>query len=195
MQRHLIKYLVPLAIGASLLALGGCASAPELRVNLDRATDFAKYRSFGFVSPLGTDRGDIQSLVSQSLIAATQRELEARGLRLDTSAPQLLINFNAAMSDKLRVASTPASTGYLGRGYYGYRSYSAWPLYADQTIVSQYTEGTLNIDVIDAARKQLVWEAVVTNSVTQRDLNDVSAALNLAVTTAFARFPIAAPGK
>ncbi len=195
MKQRLIQYLLSLAIGSSLLVLGGCASVPDVRVNWDRTADFTQYRTFGFVSPLGTDRGDIQSLVSQSLIAATQRELEARGLRLDASAPQLLINFNAALADKLRVSSTPAPLGFGGRGYYGYRTYSAWPLYADQTIVSQYTEGTLNVDVIDAARKQLVWEGVVTNSVTQKDLNDVPAAINTAVTAAFARFPVAPKAK
>jgi hypothetical protein len=43
--------------------------------------------------------------------------------------------------------------GFYGGGYYGYRGslYSPWPLYVDQTVVSNYKEGTLNIDIIDAA--------------------------------------------
>lgn len=38
-------------------------------------------------------------------------------------------------------------------GYHGYRGdmYSAWGGY--DTTVSEYTEGTLNVDVVDPARK------------------------------------------
>lgn len=182
-------------LAAALLA-GGCATGPDVRVDYDRAADFASYKTFAFVSPLGTDRAGYQSVVSLHLKAATQRELEARGMRLNSAAPQLLVNFNAALSDKLRVSTAPTMTvGVgMGRGYYGYRAgmYTAWPLYADQTHVTQYKEGTLNIDVVDAARKQLVWEGVVTGSVTQNTLDDVQAAVNTAVAAAFAKFPIPA---
>ena len=194
MSNRLNKYLLPLAMSAALL-VAGCASAPEVRVNFDQSTDFTQYQTYGFMSPLGTDRGGYQSLVSQSLKAATQRELEARGLRLEANAPQLLINFNGALNDKLRVTTVP--TAYPVGGYYGYRGgmYSAWPMYADQTMVSQYTEGTLNIDVVDAARKQLVWEGVVTNSVTQKDLDNPKNAIDAAVTAAFAKYPIPAKAR
>ena len=195
MLKRWTRTLLPLLGAATLLALGGCASAPEVRVDYDRTADFASYQTFGFASPLGTDRGGYQSVISQHLKASTQREMEARGMRLDSAAPQLLINFNATLNDKLRVSTMPYMT--MGIGYYGYRGgmYSAWPLYADQTVVTQYREGTLNIDVVDAARKQLVWEGVVTNSVTQKDLDNIAAAIDSAVTAAFAKFPIAAPAK
>jgi len=182
-------------LAAALLA-AGCASGPEVRADYDRTADFASYKTFAFASPLGTDREGYQSVVSLHLKAAAQRELEARGLRLDSAAPQLLVNFNAALNDKLRVSTAPTMTmGVgMGRGYYGYRAgmYTAWPLYADQTHVTQYKEGTLNIDVVDTARKQLVWEGVVSGSVTQKTLDDVQAAVNAAVAAAFTKYPVPA---
>ncbi|MFZ4538185.1 DUF4136 domain-containing protein [Propionivibrio sp.] len=192
MPSRLKKHLLPLAMAALILVLGGCASTPDVRVDFDRSTDFTQYQTFAFASPLGTDRGGYQSIVSQRLKVATQREMEARGMRLVTSSPQLLVNFNAELTDKLRVTTIPAPV--MGYGYYGYRYglYTAWPLYADQTIVTQYKEGTLNIDVVDAARKQLVWEGIVTGSVTQKDLDNVQAAIDNAVAAAFARYPIPA---
>jgi Domain of unknown function (DUF4136) len=198
-MNHLsLRRLLPF-IAASLLVLAGCASAPDVRVDYDRTADFTRYKTFGFASPLGTDRGGYQSIVSQHLKAATQRELEARGLRLDPVAPQLLVNFNAALNEKLRVSTVPVMTMGIGmgRGYYGYRTglYSAWPLYAEQTTVSPYSEGTLNIDVVDAARKQLVWEGVVTDSVSQKTLDNVQAAIDVAVAAAFAKYPLPAPAK
>lgn len=177
----------------ALMMLGGCASTPEVRVDFDRSADFTQYKTFGFASPLGTDRGGYQSIVSQYLKAATQREMEARGMRLEAGAPQLLVNFNAALNEKLRVTSVPS----MGYGYYGYRGglYSVWPMYRDQATATPYTEGMLNIDVIDAARRQLVWEGVVTGSVTQVQLDNVQAAIDAAVAAAFLKYPIAGPAK
>ncbi|HEY6510339.1 MAG TPA: DUF4136 domain-containing protein [Burkholderiaceae bacterium] len=180
-----------LLCGAGLLWLAGCASGPNVRTNVDPTADFAQYKTFGFANPLGTDRTGYRSIVSQHLMDATQRELEARGLRRVEGSPQLLVNFNARLSDKLQV--TPSMAPMVGGGYYGYRRgfYGAWPMYETNT-VTQYTEGTLNIDLVDAARKQLVWEGVVTDTVTQSDLAAVQPALYAAVAAAFAKYPVPA---
>lgn len=192
-------HLLPLAVAASLVLLGGCASGPDVRVEYDPTTQFTQYQTFGFVSPLGTDRYGYEGFVSQYLRAATQREMEARGMRLVSSNPQLLVNFNAVLTEKLHVTTVPGpmiGIGY-GGGYYGYRTgiYGAWPLYYDQTIVTPYQEGTLNIDVVDAARKQLVWEGVVTDVVTQEMRDNLQASIDAAVAAAFAQYPIQPAGK
>lgn len=195
MTPRIVRTLLPLALAASLLALAGCATGPDVHVNFDRTADFTQYKTFGFASPLGTDRGGYQSIVSQRLKAATQREMEARSMRLDASAPQLLVNFSGALNEKLRVTTTPSMDIGMGMGfgggYYGYRGgmYSTWPLYADETTVRPYTEGTLNIDVVDASRKQLVWEGVVTGTVTQTNLDNVQPVIDAAVKVAFAKYP------
>lgn len=190
MKARWMKNLLPLAVAASLLVLGGCASGPDVRVEYDRSADFTHYQTFGFASPLGTDRNGYQSMVSQYLTAATQREMEARGMHRVSSNPQLLVNFNTALTEKMRVITTPAPM--VGVGYYGYRAgmYGAWPLYQDLTTVMPYQEGTLNIDVVDAARKQLVWEGLVTDIVTQDMLDNLQASIDAAVTAAFAKYPI-----
>ena len=199
MNTRLAKALWELAAAASVLALGGCTSAPYARADFDRTADFTSYKTFAFASPLDTDRRGYQSVLSQHLKTATQREMEARGMRLDSGAPQLLVNFSANLSDKLRVTSTPTTGAFVGggRGYYGYRGgmYSAWPAYTDQTTVTQYKEGTLNIDVVDLARKQLVWESVLTDTITEKTFDNVQAAIDAAVAAAFAKYPIAGPAK
>lgn len=188
----------PLFAAALMLGLAGCATAPDVSVSVDNTADFAAYRSFGFVSPLGTDRAGYQSVVSQHLKAAVTRELVSRGLAPSESSPQLLINFSGHLSEKLRVDTMPAppvvSMGF-GRGYYGYRAgmYSTWPAYAQEQRVSTYTEGTLNIDVVDAVRKQMVWEGVVIGQVGPRTTENLQASVDTAVAAAFAKFPLPAP--
>ena len=187
-------------MAVSMLALAGCASGPDVRVVSDKSVDFRAYQTYGFANPLGTDQGHYKTVISQDLKAATSRELEARGLRFDAANPQLIVNFNARLADKMRVASTPTATmgvgvGY-GRGYYGYRGgmYSTWPLYQDQTTVTNYKEGTLNIDIADVAKKQLVWEGVVVGTVTQKTSDNLDATIANAVAAAFAKYPVARPG-
>jgi hypothetical protein len=179
---------------AAALALTGCAVGPSARVSYDETVNFAAFKTFTFAKPLGTDKNGYQSIVSQNLMAATQRELEARGMRLAGSEAQLLINFNAKLTQKLQVDTIPVGMGMSG-GYYGYRTgmYGGWAMYNNQAMTTPYTEGTLNIDVVDAAAKKMVWEGVVTDTVTEKELNNVAAAINVAVAAAFKKYPVPLP--
>jgi hypothetical protein len=182
---------VMLMLGAAPVVAGPKASAAS-----DTTVDLRQYQTFNFASPLGTDQSGYQSILSQNLKRASQAQLEARGLRLDEANPQLIVNFNARLDDKMRVSTTPAPTMTMGmgmgRGYYGYRGgmYGTWPMYQDQTTVSQYKEGTLNIDIVDAARKQLVWEAVVSDKFTEKKRDNIGKTVDDYMKAAFKKFPI-----
>lgn len=191
--------LVLTAVAIAGFALSGVAVAgPKASASADSSVNLANYTSFAFASPLGTDQNGYQSIISQSLKASTRAQLEARGLRLDESSPQLVVNFNARLDDKMKVSTTPMPTMTMGvgmgRGYYGYRGgmYGTWPLYQDQTTVSQYKEGTLNIDIVDQARKQLIWEAVVTDTITPKKRDKIDATIAGYVEAAFKKYPVKA---
>src|SRR6476659_11041614 len=76
-----------------LLAAGGCATGPTIESNYDHTANFGAYRTFGYFSPLGTDKTGYSSLVTQELKNATRREMEARGYAYSETAPDLLLNF------------------------------------------------------------------------------------------------------
>jgi uncharacterized protein DUF4136 len=173
--------------GAALLALCACASGPEIRVDFDRSASFEKFRSFAFQSPLGTDRDGYEGSVSRYLKAAARRELEARGLRYDESAPDVRVNFSAQLAEKVQVINTPHPAP---GGYYAYRFgyYTTWSGYPATQVVP-YTEGTLNVDVIDVARRQLVWEGVVIGVVSGKTLADPQPAIDSAIKEVFSRYP------
>jgi hypothetical protein len=188
---------------ASMLALGACATGPTVRAMSDSSVNFSQYKTFAFIEPLATDKNGYETVVSSTLKAATTRELQARGLTYDPTNPQLLVNFSAKLSKQLQTQQTPVGGpvgpgwGYgWGGGYYGYRTglYSAWPMYT-QTTVTEYTEGTLNIDVADSLRKMLVWEGVVSQALTKDDYKNPAATLDAAVAAAFAKFPVQPPKK
>ena len=78
-------------------------------------------------------------------------------------------------------------------GYYGYRgaSYGAWGGYGygTETHVSQYTEGTFNIDIVDARKQQLVWEAVGVGKVTEKALANLEEGVKNGVPNFFSLYP------
>ncbi len=181
-----------LVLAGMTALLAGCASGPTIRSNTDPQANLSSYRTYGFVAPLGTDRAGYSTIVSEQLKAAVRRELEARGYTYAQDNPQLLVNFNAKLDDKLRVDTTPTASIAVGRGYYGYRGgfYSAWPAY--ETSVDQHTQGTLNIDVVDATQKRLVWEGVAVGRVTQKTRENLGAAIDATVAEIFKKFPATA---
>ncbi len=190
-----VRHVFALAVLGAALVATGCAAGPRVRAERDKTVDFSQYRTFAFTDPLGTDRSGYQTMVSQYLKAATQRELEARGLRLVEVDPQLLVNFNCKLSEKFRTTAVPSSSiafGFGHGGYYGYRTgiYTTWPLYAPETRVTSYTEGTLNIDVIDAARKQMIWEGVAVGRATDETMENLQPHIDEAVTAIFVNYPV-----
>ena len=180
-------------VGLLVLALGagGCAS-DNLRSDYDPAADFSNYETFNFFPDAGPEQTSYQSFFSQYMTAAITREMQARGYKLSED-PDLLINFNAILREKTDVRTTPAP---MYGGYYGYRGgfYDPWMGYgyAQETHVSQYTEGTFNIDLVDARQKKLVWEAVGVGRITEKVLENLEERVNTGVANAFARYPFVA---
>ena len=190
-MRRTIHWLCSLV---ALVALSSCASAPETRADYDKTVDFAQYRSFAFFDKVGTDEADYESLITRHLKASTRRELEARGYRYSESTPDLLVNFNASVTQQTRVHSAPMpfyGGGYYGYGYPGY--YGFWGGYYEP-YVDQYDEGTLKIDIVDARRKQLVWEGTTVGRITDKAKKDRAAAVDLAVRDMFTQFPFRVGG-
>jgi len=177
----------------AIVVASGCASGPDFRSDYDKNANFADYETYNFFADAGPGGDSYQDLFSQYVEAAIDREMTARGYTKSDN-PDLLVNFNAILQDKTKITQTPAM-GY-GVGYYGYRGgfYDPWMGYgyATDTHVSQYTEGTFNIDLVDAAQKRLVWECVGVGRVTDKARDNLEQTINEAVPKYFEHFPFRA---
>ena len=186
MTRMLRALVVALLAGA----LAACATAggPDVRSTFDQATDFAQYRTFGFVEPAGTDKAGYETLVTQQLKSSTRRELESRGYAFAATGPDLLVNFNASLAQQVLVTDQPVPMS----GYYNYRTgtYGGWVGYEPD--VEEYIQGTLNIDLVDARRNQLVWEGVAVGRITEQARQNRAAAIDNVVVEIFAKYPFRA---
>jgi hypothetical protein len=181
-------YRTKRALWLALAALtAGCAinSPPETRIDYDKTADFSVYRTYGFPKETGTDRGGYATLVTSYFKSAVSTAMEVRGYKYSAENPDLLVNFY--MNTRERTEIRPG-TG-AGFGYYGYRDglYSGWPTYDDRTI--SYQIGTINVDIVDAARKQLIWEGVSEGRVSEEALANPKVTINAVVTEMMRQYP------
>ncbi|HEX2493933.1 MAG TPA: DUF4136 domain-containing protein [Steroidobacter sp.] len=187
-RRSLLARVV-LALLTGLLA-AGCAStgAPNTRIDYDKSVDFSVYRTFGFPAETGTDRGGYSTLATSYFKSAVTTAMEARGYKYTEEHPDLLVNF--FMNTRERTQLRPGMDASLGYGYYGYRYglYNAWPMY-DEDRMATYKVGTINLDIIDAEKKQLVWEGVSEGRVSEEIMANPKVAVNAAVTVLMRQYP------
>ena len=169
----------------SLITFAGCASGPTIHTNADPTADFMSINTFGFMQPLSTDSGNMQTLLSTQLIAATTDEFEQRGWRVDQNNPDVLINFLFETQEQIRSRNTGASVSTMHRS----GRYSGWGATMSTPTIEQTTQGALSIDVIDPSQNRMIWEGTATNRVTDSLRNNQEETVRTFVAAILADFP------
>jgi len=184
-------YRLLLAAGLVSLLAACASSGPKVHTDYDAGAAFDSYRSFGFVEPLGTDRSGYSTLITAHFKAAARQEMEQLGYTYRESNPDLLVNFFSNTESRTDIRTRPGSSWNLG--YYGYRSglYFGFPIHHAETNTRHYKVGTLNIDVVDAKREQLVWEGMIEGRLSRKDMENPRATIAEAVRQIFAHYPTA----
>ena len=179
--------------GAAIL-LAACASGPTIESDYDRTIDFSQYKTYGFFNPMGIENPNYSSIYGSIFRDAISKEMESRGYRMSDN-PDLMINVSGRLQDKTKVTTT--SDPYMSGGYYGYRrgAYGAWGGYGygTTTHVSSYTEGTVNVDIVDRNLKRMVWEGVAVGRVNEKKSNEETRAnIYSGIQEMFAGYPFRA---
>jgi hypothetical protein len=160
-------------IAAMALLLAACASGPKIETDYDHTIDFSQYKTYGFFNPMGIENPNYSSIYGSIFRDAISKEMNSRGYKMSDN-PDLMINVSGRLQDKTNVTTT--SDPYMSGGYYGYRrgAYGTWGGYGygTTTHVSNYTEGTINIDMVDRAQKRMVWEGVAVGRVNEKKTNE-----------------------
>jgi hypothetical protein len=133
-----------------LFLLSSCASV-KVSSDFDKTAPFSTYKTYQFAQEVASL--PIDDLNKNRLISAIETELAAKGF---TKADKPDVVINVKIKAKEKQTATANTTG--GYGGYGYR-YGWGGGYSTTTInYDSYTEGTVFIDMIDAAKNQLVWQ-------------------------------------
>ena len=161
------------AIVIAALTIAGCST---ITVNQDYNTDydFSKLKTFGFL-PI-TENSGIDQINANRIKDAINKNLSARGY-----TPSEQADFGIALYFSTKTKTSVQDYGYgYGYGHWGMRDVE----------VSQYDEGTLVIDFIDIAQKELVWRGSGTGVVSgSASTEERTTKINNAVTQILAQFP------
>ncbi|MCO6148259.1 DUF4136 domain-containing protein [Flavobacterium sp. NRK1] len=139
------------------------ASCSSIRVNsdYDDNADFNQYKTYGFFDK-AIEKAEISDLDKKRILNAIDAEFQKKGFTKSDN-PALLVNIFTKASKEVNVNQW----GYGGGWGWGW-GYGWGPGYwgGNYTSVSTSTEGTLFIDLIDANKKELVWQGVGTGVLT-----------------------------
>lgn len=168
--------------------LAACATGPRVRSDYDPTADFGRYRTWAFYDPIAMEESGYSTWVSDRIKDDVRREMDARGYRYDEKSPDLKVNFQGVIEDRTDVYSTP-QVDY--QYFYSYRArrYVAVPYWYDQAQVSRYREGTLTVDLVDAARNRMVWTGDAVARVVRQTPEQRLAEVDAAIAAIFAQYP------
>ena len=178
-----------------LALITACSSPIKIHSDYDHSIDFSQYKTYGYFNPMGIENPNYSSLMGQMFRDAIDAQMKPRGYVLSDN-PDILINVSAKLQDKTRVTTTSDPMMY-GGGYYGYRGgmYDPWGGYGygTSTHVSQYTEGTVNVDMVDIKQKRMIWEGIAIGRVNEKETNaELRADIQSGVAEMFENYPFRA---
>lgn len=127
-------------------------SCEAIRVNadFDKNVDFSKFKTFAYYKA-GIDKVEISDLDKKRILRSIDEIMIAKGFT-KSETPDLLINIFTKSREQVNVNQFNSGWGY-GWGF-GWNPYG----FGSQTMVSTSTEGTLYIDLIDAKKKEMIWQ-------------------------------------
>ena len=171
-------------LALAALSLAACETGPQVRSVTEPGANLSAYRTYSFVAQPGTNRGGNTTPLTTFFETAITREMSARGYQQVDANGDLMVNFNAHVSEKADIQSTPGPT--YGYGYYGYRG----GMYMGPEVQTvRYKVGTANIDVVDAKRKVVVWEGIAERELSDDIMRNPQPAIDNTVAKMFAQFP------
>ena len=143
--------------------IGSLALAPmlvraqDIQTDFDRSFDFSRLKTYAYMAQerRATDPLAANPINDRRVRAALDSQLVARGLAQDASGkPDLLVAYHAAARNRVGIQDW----GY-GPGRFGSRRID----------VNEYIEGTLVVDLVDGASRQLVWRGTATGTIEPKE--------------------------
>ena len=146
--------------GLAFALVSNAGFAQDVKVDFDKSANFAALKTFA--SKIGTSWGN--PLSEKRVTAEIEGTLKEKGwTKTDVDKADALVVIHGATQQKHNV-----STFYSGGwGGYGYRGFGGG-MGSATTMTSEYTVGTLVVDIFDAKSKQLVFRGNATDELSDK---------------------------
>lgn len=141
---------------AILFVVTSCSSV-RVAADYDKNARFENYKTFAFFKT-GIDKAEISDLDKRRILRAIEAELLAKGYTKSDN-PDLLVSLFTKSQQRVDVYNNAWGYGAWGWGP-GWGPGWGWGW--NQPSVTTSTQGTLFIDLIDANKKELIWQGMGT---------------------------------
>ncbi len=158
------RVLQTISLSLLLVVIVSCSSV-RVASDYDSKVDFSQYKTFAFFKS-GIDKAEISDLDKRRILRAIESELMAKGFTKSEN-PDMLVSIFTKSNQRVNVYNNAWGMGGWGGYGYGWGWNPYWGGAGYGTSVSTSTEGTLYIDLIDAEKKELVWQGMGTGYLTQ----------------------------
>lgn len=195
-DRQLIRRAQRLLGAALAAALLAACSTLEVTTDYDPSAVFAGLKRYAWLpepqKKTGDPRIDDNTLLEQRIREAVDDALAAKGYVLSDADPDFLVGYHVSLDKRQSVQVLNDYYGY-GPGW-GWRYGSAYrPMgYAGppDAYVYEYEEGTIILDVVSPANRELMWRGSARDEVQFESTPEQSAAkIREAVQAMLERFP------
>ena len=183
---------MPAMVAAILVAAATACNPVTVRTTVAPDAHLANLRTFAIMTPTAkkanalsdnTDPMLSNSIANQALRQDLVTDFQAKGYTLTSESPSFAVAYYASAKQKLDV--TDWDYGYQYWGYHRFwHGYGGYPV----ETVQQYTQGTVIVDVIDPATKELLWRGQGQADVSQ-DPTTYTAEVAKTVQAIVAKFP------
>ena len=144
------RYII---LAALLFTITKCSSI-SVSSDYDPAKDFDGYKTFAvFKDVVKGSELEKAPLIKARVLDAIERTMIAKGFsKVELADADLVVHSFAGTKDKLNVTDWGYSYGGYWRGY----------PYGRNIDVTQYTEATLVLDLVDGKNDELIWRGIGT---------------------------------
>jgi hypothetical protein len=153
-----MRWMKTMMLAGVALAVAGGAWAQDVKVDYDKAANFGTIKTFSI--KLGTSWGN--QISEKRVMDEFRQALTEKGWKV---APEGKADAQVVVHGASETKHS-LSTFYSGMGGYGYRGMGGG-MGSATTTESQYTVGTLVVDIFDA-KKSLLWRGVAQDELSDK---------------------------
>ena len=168
-----------------LLVFAACSPGGRVQYTKQQpGANFTTYKTYNFMDVSARNEAAFQGPGTgiETLKQAIGREMARRGYQ-QSDSPDLLVNIGVVTQDRTqtRRATIQEAPLYIGQRNYRWQS--------RDVVVGQYEEGTATVEVVDAARQEMIWEGAVAGVLTP-DAAKLTERINGAIKSLFNKYPV-----
>jgi len=146
-----MKYIIVTAV----VCLGVAAFAQQVQFDYDRSANFSAFKTYQWVDYKPVPVGD--QLLDRDIKHAVDEQLAAKGLQRVDSGADLLVGYQAGISEEKQFDAFGSGFGGGGPWGWGGPGWGNWGNVDIRGTTSTVEVGKLVIGLFDPAAKQLVW--------------------------------------